>query len=113
MKAHLQARHLVSVTLAVTAFAPVADAMPQWLRVHRREAEAQVYTSGPLEYSVYSAPSAYGGYTYPGYGPQPTMSSSASSTSENSPVQSSESSCKEVFDLLEMLTRLTNFLSRI
>jgi hypothetical protein len=67
-------------TAVLLILVPVTQAVPHWMKPHRREYE-------PRQYSVYEPP-PYGGYSYGGYGPLPTIQSSSSSgvsrTSEDS-----------------------------
>ncbi len=76
---------------------PGTQALPEWLQPKSELAEARF---APRRYSIYeSAPPAYGGYTYGGYGPAPTISSSSSpevSTSANSGEETSLSSVSTV-----------------
>ena len=67
---------LVSTAVLLT-LAPAAQAFPQWMKPQDAESN-----NAPRRYSVYEPPPAqYGGYyTYAGFGPQPTLTSSSSSS---------------------------------
>ena len=75
---------------AILALVPATQALPKWLQPLRREADGQY---APRQYSVYENPGGY--YTYAGYGPAPTISStgstSSTSGSESSGVETSSS----------------------
>jgi len=69
----------INICLASTAIilAVVPSTQGRWLQVPRRNDEAH----WPRQYSVYeTAGNTFGGYTYAGYGPRPTVSSPSIST---------------------------------
>jgi hypothetical protein len=67
-------------TSILLGLVPGTQALPKWLQPKSDLDDAKF---APREYSIYeSAPPAYGGYTYGGYGPAPTISSSSGSGSE-------------------------------
>jgi hypothetical protein len=88
-----------SATIVLLALVPGSQALPKWLKGLNRRQDYDAYDA-PAYYPVYdNPPDYYGGYSYGGEGPQPTISSSstedvstASSTTENSPVGFSSSS---------------------
>lgn len=59
------------------------NGLPQWLEPHRRDADANL----PHEYRAYNSPKV-AHYSYGGYGPAPTITSSSSTKVEVSSVSS-------------------------
>ncbi len=87
----------LALTSILLGLVPGTQALPKWLQPKSDLADAKF---APRGYSIYeSAPPVYGGYTYGGYGPAPTISSSSSSevsTSTNSGEETSLSSVPTV-----------------
>jgi hypothetical protein len=72
-------------TASLLGLIPPTLGIPRWFQSHERGVDLKV----PRQYSVYETSPRYGGYTYAGYGPQPTVTSTTalgllSSTSQNS-----------------------------
>lgn len=66
--------------LTVFAFSLGTQALPQWLNGLRRD-----LAYAPAAYNpVYGPRDGVGGYSYGGYGPQPTVVTTSSSTSSSS-----------------------------
>jgi len=79
-------------TSTLLGLVPGTQAFPKFFQSTHGEVEDANFA--PRDYSVYeSAPPTYGGYTYAGYGPAPTISSSSEvSASTNSGEETSVSS---------------------
>jgi len=72
---------LLSFVIKLTVFSPIlgTQALPQWLNGLKRD-----LTYAPAAYNpVYGPRDGVGGYSYGGYGPQPTVASTSSSTSSS------------------------------
>lgn len=84
---------VLNIGLASTvllSFIPAACALPQWLEPQRR---AQDVNQNPHEYRAYNAPREAARYSYPGYGPAPTVTpSTVASISTSSEVDGSQTS---------------------
>ena len=79
----------LSLPLAILAFITIAFCLPQWPHHQKRED-----IKSPRAYDVYETTTRYGHYTYAGYGPLPTVSSTlppASSTFQDSGTSPSKS----------------------
>lgn len=91
MKGNILQLGLASTSLFLSSI-PGAQALPKWLQL-KRSGNANL---SPRQYSVYEQPATtYGGYSWNGYGPLPTLSSQAlpsSSTSSDSGEETSASS---------------------
>jgi len=76
----------------VLALIPITHALPSWLQP-RRDPGVEL-NIGPRQYTVYDSTSyeGYGGYTWGGYGPQPTISISPSTSADASGEETSASS---------------------
>lgn len=67
---------LASVSILL-ALVPAIHGLPNWFQAKKN---AEDVRNLPRQYSVYGAnPVAYGGYTYPGYGPAPTVATTSTS----------------------------------
>src|SRR5437868_1554297 len=67
----------IGLPAAAIILAVVLGTQGRWLQASRRNDEAH----WPHQYSVYeTAGNTFGGYTYAGYGPRPTVSSPSIST---------------------------------
>lgn len=77
VKMRVNTRSLASASILLV-LAPGINGLPSWFQAKHHE--AQDVRNLPRQYSVYGAnPVAYGGYTYPGYGPAPTVEKTSSS----------------------------------
>lgn len=78
----------IASTAILLALVPATFALPGWLQPQERDASRDQFA--PPEYSVYEGygggyHGSYGGYTYGGIGPRPTVSNApASSTTTSS-----------------------------
>jgi hypothetical protein len=84
-----------NVALSIVPFVLVtgAHALPRWMEDLRANA---AYAPAPYNPDPRVASKGYGGYTYIGYGPKPTLAlstSKASETSETSTVSSNAETC--------------------
>ena len=64
--------------LVLLSLVPAIVALPSWLNPLRRDPNPGI---APRQYEAYASPQYGGHYSYGGYGPQPTLSSSSSSQS--------------------------------
>jgi hypothetical protein len=77
-------------TSVLLGLVPGAQALPKWLQPKHEVDDAKF---APRGYSIYESTSpTYGGYTYGGYGPEPTVSSSSSSETSGSTNSAEETS---------------------
>lgn len=89
MKINISARLASSAFLLVLL--PAAQALPQWLQPHLRNANADVFA--PRDYTIYErAEEIQDRYTPYGYGPQPTFTINPVTTAD--PEETSSSSTK-------------------
>jgi hypothetical protein len=65
----------IASTAVLLALVPVTQAAPSWLKPRKDSNYA------PAAYGVYESNPGYGGYSYGGYGPSPTIKNTPSSSS--------------------------------